>query len=230
MFVVKSNEQSVPEAVAVINTVIGAEACMGVGTFRYWFADGRWEWSDELAAIYGYQPGEVEPTTELLLSHQHPDDQEELGSAVTAAVNAGDPVCGRHRIVDTEGRIHEVFVVGDHMTDEDGTVIGTTGHYIDVTERLEEERRDTLDETVPELVEARAEIEQAKGALILMYGISADQAFKVLRWRSQETNMKLRDIAAQIVADVRSINPHLPGCRTRFDHLLLTVHQRRSES
>lgn len=210
----------------MISTVIGAEVCVGVGTFRFWFADSRWEWSDELAAMYGYQPGEVEPTTELLLSHKHPDDQEDLGSAVTAAINAGDPICGRHRIVDTAGQTHEVFVVGDHMVDDDKTVIGTTGHYIDVTERLEEERRETLDETVPELLEARAEIEQAKGALILMYGISADQAFKVLRWRSQETNIKLRAVAAQIVEDVRTLNPQLPGCRTRFDHLLLTVHQR----
>ncbi|WP_410873102.1 PAS and ANTAR domain-containing protein [Nocardia sp. A7] len=223
------DEQSAPDAAAVISTVIGAEACTGVGTFRFWFADGRWEWSDELAAIYGYQPGEVEPTTELLLSHQHPEDQEDLGSAVDAAVNAGDPVCGRHRIVDTAGRIHEVLVVGDHLVDDDEVVIGTAGHFIDVTERLEEERREALDETVPELLEARAEIEQAKGALILMYGISAEQAFKVLRWRSQETNVKLRDIAAQIVEGVRSINPQLPGCRTRFDHLLLTVHQPRRE-
>ncbi|MFD3592452.1 PAS and ANTAR domain-containing protein [Nocardia sp. NPDC058640] len=225
-----SSDQAAPDAVAVISTVIGTQACSGVGSFRFWFADSRWEWSDELAAIYGYEPGEVEPTTELLLSHKHPDDLEDLGSAVTAAINAGAPVCGRHRIVDAAGETHEVFIVGDHLVDDDGQVIGTTGHYIDVTDRLEEERQDVLDETVPELVEARAEIEQAKGALILMYGISAEQAFKVLRWRSQETNIKLREVAAQIVEDVRSLNPHLPGCRTRFDHLLLTVHQRRRQS
>ncbi|MFC6010416.1 PAS and ANTAR domain-containing protein [Nocardia lasii] len=222
-----SIDRPVPEAVAVINTVIGAQECSDVGSFRFWFADQRWEWSDDLAAMYGYAPGEVEPTTELLLSHRHPEDQQDLESALTAALDAGDPVCGRHRIVDTSGATREVIIVGDHMVDDEDTVIGTTGHYIDVTDRLAEERRDTLDDTVPELLEARAEIEQAKGALILMYGISADQAFKVLQWRSQESNVKLREIAAQIVEDVRSLDPQVPGCRTRFDHLLLTAHQRR---
>ncbi|MFC4374513.1 PAS and ANTAR domain-containing protein [Nocardia halotolerans] len=219
-------EEPVPEAITAISTVIGTEACTGVGSFRFRFADNRWEWSDDLAAMYGYEPGEVEPTTELLLSHKHPDDQEDLAAAINTALEAGDPVCGRHRIVDTAGQTHEVIIVGDHLLDDDGAVIGTTGYYIDVTERLEAERRETLDETVPELIEARATIEQAKGALILMYGISAEQAFRVLQWRSQDSNVKLRELAAQLVEDVRALNPQLPGARTRFDHLLLTGHQR----
>ncbi|MEV0685045.1 PAS and ANTAR domain-containing protein [Nocardia sp. NPDC050378] len=220
------SEESVPDAVTAISQVIGAEACSGIGSFQFWFADGRWVWSDELAEIYGYGPGEVEPTTELLLSHKHPDDQQDLGTAITCAIDAGEPVCGRHRIIDTRGAEHEVIIVGDHLTDDDGTVIGTTGYYIDVTHRLEEERKETLDETLPELIEARAAIEQAKGVLVLMYGVGPDQAFKVLRWRSQETNTKLRDLAAQLVEDVRGLEPQVPGCRTRFDHLLLTAHER----
>jgi len=44
----------------------------------------------------------------------------------------------------------------------------------------------------------RAVIEQAKGALMITYGLDEDEAFALLRWHSQHSNIKLRDIAAAI--------------------------------
>ncbi|MGW4371835.1 ANTAR domain-containing protein [Nocardia takedensis] len=46
---------------------------------------------------------------------------------------------------------------------------------------------------------ARHVIEQAKGAVMLVYGVEAQDAFTVLRTASQATNVKLRDIAAAVV-------------------------------
>ncbi|WP_433578469.1 PAS and ANTAR domain-containing protein [Nocardia brasiliensis] len=215
-----------PGVVQAMEETIGVDPCAEPGWFRFWFADQRWEWSDELAAMYGYAPGEVEPTTELLLSHKHPDDREHVASCIAAAAETGQPFCGRHRIVDAEDEVREVVVVGDLLTDDDGAIVGTSGYYVDVTERLEEQRQEVLEEILPEVIEARAVIEQAKGALILAYGVNAEQAFRVLRWRSQETNTKLRDLAAQFVAELRMISKDSAGFRTRFDHLLLTVHER----
>ena len=37
--------------------------------------------------------------------------------------------------------------------------------------------------------------------LMLIYRISADSAFELLKWRSQETNAKLRVLAEQIAKD-----------------------------
>ena len=51
---------------------------------------------------------------------------------------------------------------------------------------------------------AHRDICQAKGMLMAVYAISADAAFGVLRWRSQELNVKLFIIARRLVA-------HLPG-------------------
>jgi len=45
---------------------------LNIGTFRFWFVGERWEWSDEVARMHGYEPGDVEPTTQLLLSHKRP--------------------------------------------------------------------------------------------------------------------------------------------------------------
>ena len=44
-------------------------------------------------------------------------------------------------------------------------------------------------------------IEQTKGMLMLIYRITADSAFELLKWRSQETNTKLRVLAEQIAED-----------------------------
>ncbi|VFA93496.1 ANTAR domain [Nocardia farcinica] len=214
-----------PQVIDALGSVIGTDSCSNAGEFRFHFADQRWEWSDEVARMHGYEPGEVQPTTELLLSHKHPEDREQVESALSR-VETGEPFCSRHRIVDTAGEVHEVIVIGDYQTDEDGAVVGTTGYYIDLTDTIEGERKDVVDEVLPELVDARAPIEQAKGVLTVVYGISADQAFSVLRWRSQETNVKLRELAAQLVRDARGLDANRAGLRTRFDHVLLTVHER----
>ncbi|WP_083889380.1 PAS and ANTAR domain-containing protein [Nocardia pneumoniae] len=197
-----------------------------VGSFRFWFADQRWEWSNEVALIHGYRPGTVTPTTDLLLTHKHPEDRAAVASALARSIDHAEPFSSRHRIIDTTGEVHHVILVADRMVDEAGEVVGTSGYYIDVTETLEEHRQETLDDALPELYAARAVIEQAKGALMLVYGISAEQAFRVLSWRSQETNVKLRTLAARLVADLPGLTGPTVGLRTEFDHLLLTAHER----
>ncbi|MEV6768813.1 PAS and ANTAR domain-containing protein [Nocardia sp. NPDC051030] len=211
---------------AAIESVIGAGRPLITGAFRFWYADQRWEWSDEVAAIHGYGPGEAHPTTELLLSHKHQDDREQVAGVIADAITNAQPFSSRHRIIDTAGKVHQVIVVADHMLDDTGDVIGTAGFYIDVTVALDEQRNEILDQTIPELYQARAGIEQAKGVLMLVYRISPDQAFAVLKWRSQQTNVKLRALADQLLTDIRTLPSASARLQTQFDHLLLTVHER----
>ena len=51
-------------------------------------------------------------------------------------------------------------------------------------------------------------IEQAKGIIMARYGCSEDQAFDVLRRASQRKNIKVRDLAATIVAQAARSAPH----------------------
>jgi transcriptional regulator with GAF, ATPase, and Fis domain len=51
-------------------------------------------------------------------------------------------------------------------------------------------------------MQTRHLIGMAQGMLILRYGLSEDQAFRFLRRRSQEANVKLRDVAAQVVQEL----------------------------
>jgi hypothetical protein len=217
---------------AAIGTLSGAsEAAYGatwsrVGSFSFWFIGQRWEWSDEVYRMHGYQPGEVVPTTELVLSHKHPADRAAVQDLLDHALYSGGSFSSRHRFYDTAGDEHSVIVVADRMFDETGAVVGTSGYYIDVTGALEESRREVLEGNLSEVIAARSEIEQAKGALMLVYGVGAEQAFDLLRWRSQETNTKVRALAAQLVAELPTLGSASPALRTGFDHVFLTVHER----
>ncbi|MEU7629079.1 PAS and ANTAR domain-containing protein [Nocardia sp. NPDC049220] len=219
---------AVRSADAVERVVAGKP--QSVGSFRFWFDDQRWEWSDEVAAIYGYTSGSMQPSTELLLSHKHPDDRERVAQSIAVAVRTGEPFCGRHRVIDTTGQIRHVIVVADRMLDDRNEVVGTTGYFVDVSDTIEENRQEILDDTLPELVESRAVIEQAKGVLMFVYGINAEQAFGVLQWRSQETNTKLRTLALLLVDEILAMGGGPATLRTSFDHLLLTLRSDHSPS
>ena len=111
-------------------------------------------------------------------------------------------------------------------------MVGTAGYYIDLTDTFDETRDETrqevLDTALPDLFENRAAIEQAKGVMMAVYRVSAEQAFRVLQWRSQETNTKLRALAKQLVGEVATLPPPSADVQSQFDHLLLTVHERLS--
>lgn len=199
---------------------------LNVGSIRFWFVGQRWEWSDEVARMYGYEPGEVQPTTRLLLSHKHPDDRAHVQEILDYALQSAGSFSSRHRFVDTKGRLHDAIVVADRMIDESGVVVGSAGHYIDLTTTFDEARQEVLDAALPDLFDNRAAIEQAKGVLMYVYRVSAEQAFRVLQWRSQETNVKLRSLARQLLADVTTLEPPAASLQSQFDHLLLTVHER----
>lgn len=194
------------------------------GAFRFWFVGQRWEWSDEVARMHGYEPGTVEPTTELLLSHKHPEDRRHVQELLDHALHFGGSFNSKHRFIDAGGVEHNVIVIADRMYDDAGAVVGTEGYYVDLTETLDRERRAVLDESLPDLFEARAAIEQAKGVLMVTYGVDADQAFRLLLWRSQQTNTKLRALAAQLVSELALVDG--APLRRQIDHLMLTVHER----
>lgn len=71
-------------------------------------------------------------------------------------------------------------------------------------------------------------IEQAKGMLMFVYGIDADEAFTVLRAQSQDHNVKLRLIAEQVVEDMVELarDTKGPARRRAFDAVMLMAHQR----
>jgi hypothetical protein len=171
--------------------------------------------------IHGYEPGTITPTTELVLSHKHPDDKPTVAELIEQVRRLGVPFSSRHRIIDTAGKIHVVVVVGDRWTDDAGEFIGTTGFYVDVTDEFDADVRRSLDEVVAAIAVRRATINQAMGMLMLAHGVTPEKAFAMLARRSQQTNIKLRDLAGQFVKEVAAA-----GNAADVDDILATVHER----
>ncbi|UXA13392.1 PAS and ANTAR domain-containing protein [Mycobacterium sp. SMC-8] len=197
-----------------------------VGWFRFYFADERWEWSEQVQILHGYEPGTVTPTTELVLSHKHPEDRQQVAATLDEVRRTHQTFSTRHRIIDTRGDVHEVVVIGDQLLDGGGRLIGTHGFYVDMTP-TDAQAKAMLTEALAEITENRAVIEQVKGMLMLIYRVDSEAAFELLRWRSQETNIKLRLLAEQLLSDYGALvyEEVLPP-RSTFDHLLLTAHLR----
>jgi hypothetical protein len=173
--------------------------------------------------MHGYQPAAVQPTTALVMSHKHPDDAAKVALLIEAMSGQGQPFNGRHRIIDTKGRTRSVLVVGEQLRDDAGAVIGSEGFYVDLSDLASDQ---SVDAAIADFTAHRSQIEQAKGILMAIYKISAEHAFDILVWRSQQTNTKLRKLVEQVIRDFTTLLDVPGSMRERADHLLLTAHKR----
>ncbi|OJZ74916.1 antitermination regulator [Mycobacterium paraffinicum] len=197
-----------------------------MGAFRFYFEGERWEWSEQVQQLHGYEPGSVTPTTELVLAHKHPDDRNEIAATLDDIRRNHGSFSTRHRIVDTYGDIHHVVVVANQIFDTARNVVGTEGFYLDVTPSGVELRQ-AIDVEVQKFSKNRAVIEQAKGMLMVVYGITEPTAFTLLQWRSQENNVKLRPLARQIVSEFPALSRRDDHpLRSAYDDIVLTAHLR----
>jgi GAF domain-containing protein len=94
--------------------------------------------------------------------------------------------------------VEEVFDVGAMFAAQASVSIHNSQLYLSSVK---------LTDQLKEALESRAVIDQAKGILMEREGLSPDAAFEMLRKASQNLNVKVRDIAAQIVARLAGGEP-----------------------
>ena len=168
------------------------------GPFRYTSATDTWWWADDRYRIHGFEPGEIVPTTALLVAHKHPDDAAVASAIIRNAFTSGEPFALWHRILDARRRLRQVVSVGDGHW-EDGRLVEIRGYMVDVTGNKRAQTAKDINEAVRRSAESRATIEQAKGILMITLGLDQDAAFETLKRASQEANTKLRDLADKLV-------------------------------
>lgn len=219
---VTSDDQSATNGHVVtrVDKALLGGAPQRVGRFEYHYATDAWTWSDTVARIHGYEPSDVTPTTELVLSHKHPDD---LAQVKGLLQQSAAPFSSRHRITTTTGETRNVVVVGEAVTDSDGQAIATRGFYIDITASVDAQVQQSISDEIDNIVAHREIIEQAKGMLMLIYDVSADAAFGILKWRSQELNVKLNIVADGLVTELPSMLHVHDARRAPIDHYLMTL-------
>ena len=156
-----------------------------------------WWWSDGMFRIHGFEPGQVVPTTALILSHVHPEDREAAWEVREAVLERDEPFSFPHRITTARGAERVVIAAGHVEHHDDDLVV--VGHLIDITDVRHEAVATEVDTAVEDFIGHRAVIEQAKGVLVQLYSLDPDTAWAVLRAFSADSNRKVRDIAALLV-------------------------------
>lgn len=168
------------------------------GTFQYYFATDTFHWSDEMFTMHGYEPGEIEPTFELGQSHVHPTMRESSAAFWAAVTEDNGPLSMYLTLQDRNGKDYQTLVVGGPLFDGDEH-IGVWGLLIDLTRSIHTDSHRLANEAVAAATLKRSTIDQAKGVLAGMTGISTDEAFNVISQHSQDTNRKVTLIAQNIV-------------------------------
>jgi PAS domain S-box-containing protein len=189
---------SEPPLDETLEQVLAGGARPPVGRYRLELATGQWAWSDEVYVMHGFEPGQIVPTTPLMLSH--PDDRARVDGLLRRAAETGQPFSSVHRIRDAQGKTRTLAVTGQGRRDPaTGRVTELFGYFIDVTESHREAAARDATASIQASAERRAVIEQAKGVLMVVYGIDEEAAFDLLRQASNLANIAVRDIAYSLV-------------------------------
>jgi hypothetical protein len=191
------------------------------GPFTYTIATGAWWWSDDLYRIHGFEPGDVVPTTALLVAHKHPEDAAVAKAIITTAFVSGEPFALWHRIIDARRRVRQVVSVGDGVRATDGTLVEVRGFMVDVTGSKRSQTARDIDEAVRRSAQSRATIEQAKGVIMAALGVDEDAAFALLKRGSQNANVKVRDLAETLLSTLAEMRTRGIDAGKVVDQLLV---------
>ena len=108
----------------------------------HWYLDlttGELAWSDETYRIFGLKPQEFAATYDAFVERIYEDDRDAVNAAYAGSLETNVPYQIEHRVIRPDGEIRYVIERCEHYVDKDGTIIGSVGIVIDVTQSRENE-------------------------------------------------------------------------------------------
>jgi hypothetical protein len=198
----------------------GSQPPSVVGHYTYTVTTDEWSWSAGMYTMHGYDPYEVPATTEVMLSHKHPDDRARTLAVLEAAVETGAPFSCYHRIIDGNKRVRSVLSVGHGIKAPDGRVARVEGYFVDLTQLRHDETEAEIQNALARVAEHREAIDEVKGMIMVATGCDGDTAFACLRRYSQDANLKVHEIAHRLVEAVGPDNLGTDFVMTFLDELV----------
>lgn len=183
---------------ADLSEALGLGTNLLVGRYRVELGTGSWWWSDEVYAMHGWEPGEVQPSLDALRSRKHPDDRSRVVRAATEALRVGRPFACGHRIVDGHGRARSIVVTGQGRRDPHGRSAEIAGYVVDVSPIQREVLDRESDRAVARAFVNQAVVEQAKGAIMAVRGVDEEKATRLLVEAASAASVPVRLAAAQV--------------------------------
>lgn len=182
-----------------VEDALGGGHSLPIGQYRTNLSTGTWWWSDEIYAMLGYQPGDVEPSAELLAARKHQDDRGTVAREISRCKRTGRPFSFLHRIVDGRGRTRTVTVTGQGRRDASGKIVEIAGYVVDQSAAQNLMREAEVSRAVEQRGSERILVERAKGVLMAVYGIDEEAAADRLVWHSSRAGLRVHDIAVRLV-------------------------------
>ncbi|WP_277210806.1 PAS domain-containing protein [Isoptericola croceus] len=185
---------------AGVAEALAAGVQLVVGRYRVEVDSGRTWWSDEVYRMHGREPGEIEPSVDVVRSRTHPDDRARLSRTAIVAMRGGRPFCSAHRIVDPHGKARTVVVTGQAQHDDDGAITHVVGYVLDVSPVTREALDRESQRAVGRAMVSASAVEQAKGALMVVHGVAEAEAGDRLGEVAARAGIPVQSAAAQVVA------------------------------
>ncbi len=110
-----------------------------IGYWQFDLATKTIEWSDNLALLYNFSPGE-KVNSEKLITHIHPDDIQMVISSYKEYIRTKNFKKLSHRVIHLGGTIKTIEIVGTVITNKEGKVTSLIGSSRDITDDVSQKR------------------------------------------------------------------------------------------
>ncbi|NLO69892.1 MAG: PAS domain-containing protein [Porphyromonadaceae bacterium] len=156
-----SEQKQAEEALRASKTILTkAQQIARVGSWEYDYQSDKMKCSDETFRIFGYQPGEVEPTLHLFYSMVHQDDYPLLMADIEDVKNKHIPLNIDLRIIYPNGEQKFIHEQAEMTFDSNGLPSKWIGTVHDITQRKNTEKE--LQKSLEQLHQLSNHIEQAR--------------------------------------------------------------------
>ncbi|WP_369055887.1 ANTAR domain-containing protein [Kineococcus terrestris] len=204
------------------------------GTYVADLPGGRWWWSAGTSAVHGGERRWTALSADRVRDLYGPAGWQHLLAAVRSCALHGEPFAVQVPVLTDPGPAahpaapeaaaaapRAVVVTGAADPERPGTPLRRVrGHVVDVSAATDGWIGQRVQEQLEVALASRTLIDQAKGALMLAYGVDAEEAFGLLKWYSMHSQVKLAVLAQRLV-DLVSRTSVLPaGAHGRVDDLL----------
>lgn len=120
--------------------LLAALLASGTGTFRWDIASGRFDWDDNLRALFGAPVGDTVEGIDDLVARVHPEDRDALTERIRHISQTGEDLDLQLRVPWPDGEERWIACKGKTVFDQHtGQPIYVTGAGVDVTERRHSE-------------------------------------------------------------------------------------------
>ena len=116
-----------------------AQKAANFGTWEWDIATGKTRWLGQFESLFGFSPGKLEQTFDVLIHLIHPEDRKKVIDGAEACVKKKGPCNVEYRITRPDGAVRWILGTSDIMQNPDGRPSSMYGIVQDITERKEAE-------------------------------------------------------------------------------------------